>query len=209
MATRPYEQRARAEESEKTRRRIICTVLDQLEESPAEPISIGNVAKQSGVARSTVYAIFGSRSGLLDQVARELEDRSGLPELIEAGNEPDVRDYIRKGFRLASSISATNREAFRALRSMAQVDGEPAGKTFGRMEQQRAEAMHDIAARLDEEGLLREGLSRVEAENMLWVLTSFDSFESLYAGKGLTLEDVGEQLIAMAERLLYAEPYDA
>ena len=91
---------------------------------------------------------------------------------------------------------------------MAQVDGEPAGKTFGRMEQQRAEAMHDIAARLDEEGLLREGLSRVEAENMLWVLTSFDSFESLYAGKGMALEDVGEQLIAMAERLLYAEPYD-
>ena len=110
MATRPYEQRARAEESEKTRRRIICTVLDQLEESPAEPISIGNVAKESGVARSTVYAIFGSRSGLLDQVARELEDRSGLPELIEAGNEPDVRDYIRKGFRLASSISATSDE---------------------------------------------------------------------------------------------------
>ena len=39
--------------------RIIDAVLARLRAAPAEPVSIERVARMAGVARSTVYAIFG------------------------------------------------------------------------------------------------------------------------------------------------------
>ena len=81
MATRSYELRARAEEAERTRMRIIDAVFERLREAPAEPVAIDRIAGMAGVARSTVYAIFGSRAGLFDAVGRELAARSGYARL--------------------------------------------------------------------------------------------------------------------------------
>ena len=43
-----------------------------------------------------------------------------------------------------------------------------------------------------------------DAANILWVLASFDSFDALYSGRGMTTDDVARMLITMAERSLYA-----
>ena len=42
---------------------------------------------------------------------------------------------------------------------------------------------------------------------MLWVLTSFESFDSLYTGRGMSTDRTVELLIDTAEQALYAEPY--
>ena len=55
MVTRQYEQRARAEESERTRMRIIDAVFERLRDAPAEPVAVDRIATMAGVARSTVY----------------------------------------------------------------------------------------------------------------------------------------------------------
>ena len=73
---RAYEQTARAESAADTRRRIIDAVIDRLRKAPAERISVDAVARKAGVARSTVYLIFGSRAGLFDAVALEVYDRA-------------------------------------------------------------------------------------------------------------------------------------
>src|ERR671932_301242 len=127
MATRPYEQRARAEEAERTRMRIIEAVFTRLREAPAERVAIDQVAHMAGVARSTVYAIFGSRSGLFDAVGRELAARSGYARLLDAKHQPDAREHLRAGFRAASEMLAANRDIYRALRSMAQLDEQAVG----------------------------------------------------------------------------------
>jgi AcrR family transcriptional regulator len=207
MATRPYEQRARAEEAERTRMRIIEAVFDRLRETPAEPIAIDRIAKEAGVARSTVYAIFGSRSGLFDAVGRELGARSGYERLVDAKHQPDARDHLRAGIRAYSEMIAANREIYRALRSMAQLDEEAVGGVVSRMEDERANGMARLAGRLADQGALRKGLSRADAEHMLWVLTSFESFDSLYSGRDLSTERVVKLLTEMAEWALYGEPY--
>jgi hypothetical protein len=54
--------------------------------------------------------------------------------------------------------------------------------------------MARIAAQLDEQGHLRDGVSAEEANDVLWVLTSFESFDLLYSGRGLPLDAVVERL---------------
>jgi hypothetical protein len=43
-----------------------------------------------------------------------------------------------------------------------------------------------------------------EATDILWVITSFETFDQLYTGRGLGEEDVAARLITMAERALWA-----
>jgi AcrR family transcriptional regulator len=205
--TRTYEQRARAEEAERTRARIIEAVFERLREAPAERVSIDRIARMAGVARSTVYAIFGSRSGLFDAVARELANRSGYARLVDAKHQPDARDHLRAGMRAATEMFAANRDTYRALRSMAQLDEEAVGGAVRMMDAERAAGMTRLAKRLDEQGVLRKGVSAADAEHILWMLSSFESFDELYTNRGLSARRTIEILTEIAERTLYAKPY--
>lgn len=204
MATRHYEQRARAEEAERTRMRIIDAVFERLREAPAERVAIDRIARMAGVARSTVYAIFGSRAGLFDAVGRELVARSGYERLVDAKYQPDGRDRLRAGFRAACEMLAANSEIFRALRSMARLDEAAVGEVVKRMDEERAAGMARLVGRLAEQGVLREGLTTDEAEHILMMLTSFESFDLLHTLRGLPTQRVAELLIETAERTLYA-----
>ena len=206
MPTRPYEQRARAEEAERTRMRIIEAVFAHLREAPAERVVIDRIAREAGVARSTVYAIFGSRSGLFDAVGRELVARSGYERLVDAKHQRDARDHLRAGFRAACEMLAANRDIFRALRSMAQLDEAAVGGVVRRMDEERAAGMARLVGRLAEQGVLRKGLSAEDTEHILMMLSSFESFDALYTLRGLSLDRVVDLLIETAERTLYAKP---
>jgi hypothetical protein len=68
--------------------------------------------------------------------------------------------------------------------------------------------MKRLGGRLAEQGVLREGLSAEDAEQVLWLLTSFESFDSLYTERGMSTGRAVDLLIDIAERALYAEPYE-
>lgn len=191
---RRYEQRARAEEAARTRMRIIEAVFERLRRR--QPVAVDLIAQDAKVARSTVYAIFGSRAGLFDAVGRELAERSGYARLVEAKYQPDVRDQLRAGAKAACEMFAANRDIYRALRSVAQLEG---------MDDERANAMKRLARLMKEQGVLREDLSVKDAEHILWMLTSFESFDELYTKRGLSTARTVKLLIETAERTLYAE----
>ena len=205
MATRRYEQRQRAEAAEQTRRRIIDAVIDRLRDAPAEPIAIERIAGMAGVARSTVYAIFGSRAGLFDAVGLDAAERAGYAKLLEAVQHADAREHLRGGIRAGSEMYAGYRDVRRTLFSMAQLDEEAVGGSVRRIEDERTAGMARLARRLAEQGELRPGVSVAEAENILWVVTSFESFDLLYTGRRLSTDAVAELLIATAERALLVE----
>jgi AcrR family transcriptional regulator len=184
--------------------RIIEAVFAHLRDTPAHRVAIDVIAQRAGVARSTVYATFGSRSGLFDAVGRELAARSGYASLLDAKHQPDAREYLRAGFRAASGMLAANRDIYRALRSMAQLDEQAVGGVVRRMDEERAAAMARLANRLAEQGALRAGLSVDDAEQVLWMLSSFESFDSLYTGRGLSTDRTAGLLIEVAERALYS-----
>jgi AcrR family transcriptional regulator len=206
VATRRYEQRRRAETAEQTRHRIIDAVAERLTKAPAEPVSLEQIAEMAGVARSTIYAIFGSRAGLFDAVGLDAAERAGYGKLLEAVQHPDAREHLRGGMRASTEMYAGYRDLRRALFSMAQLDEDAVGGSVRRIEEERTAGMARLARRLAEQGELRTDVTVEEAENILWVLTSFESFDLLYTGRRLASEAVANLLIATAERALLAVP---
>lgn len=202
VSTRRYQQRQRAEDAERTRQRIVDAVVERLRAAPAEPVAVERIAAMAGVARSTVYAIFGSRAGLFDAVGDQLHERAGYDRLVAASHQDDARTALRDGLRAASAMLAADRDLQRALRSMAQLDQDAVGGSVQRWEDERAAAMARIAHRLHEQGRLRPEVSTEEANDLLWVITSFESFDLLYSGRGLPLDTVVERLTDAAERAL-------
>jgi alkylhydroperoxidase/carboxymuconolactone decarboxylase family protein YurZ len=62
--------------------------------------------------------------------------------------------------------------------------------------------MASLAGRLVAQGALRDDVTPEEAADVLWVITSFDTFDQLYDGRGLAPEVVAERLVTMARRTL-------
>jgi AcrR family transcriptional regulator len=202
VATRKYEQRLRAEAAEETRRRILDAVYERLRAAPAEPVSLDRVARLAGVSRSTIYLIFDSRAGLFDALGTDLRQRGGFDRLLQAATQPDARAGLRAAIHGAILMYAANRDVLRALSSMAQLDADTFGGAVQRMEKGRASGMAYHARQLAEQGMLRPDVTVDEATDVLWVLTSFDSFDLLYTGRGLSVEQIAERLGTTAERSL-------
>ena len=202
MATRKYEQRLRARSADDTRRRILDAVYERLRDAPSQTVSVDRVARMAGGARSTVYLVFGSRAGLFDAVGRDVMERSGYADLIQAVGHPDAREHMRGGIAAGARMFAAERDVARALYSMAQLDQEAVGGAIARIESERSNGMLRLARRLEEQGLLRDDVTVEDAASTLWVITSFDAFDLLFTGRGLSLEEATRLLVAAAERAL-------
>jgi AcrR family transcriptional regulator len=203
VATRRYEQRLRAEAAEQTRRRILDAVYQRLHDAPTTPVGVEQIARAAGVARSTVYLVFGSRAGLFDALTEDLWwQRAGFAQVVDAVADPDARQHLRGGITGGVRVFAAHRDVFRALFSMAELDADAVGGAISRIEENRAGGMAHLAQRLAEQDLLRAEVSVDQAADLLWLLTSFDSFDQLYTGRKLSAEDAAELLVTAAERSL-------
>jgi AcrR family transcriptional regulator len=191
---RAYEQKARAESAAETRQRILDGVYACLREEPSTPPSVGEIARRAGTARSTVYLSFGSRAGLFDAFAQQLWHRSGLPSLQEAVNVPDARQGVLGGIRAGVDIFAADRDVFSALFAMTKLDPDAVGGAVVRIEQRRAEGMAWASRRLADQKQLRAGVSARRAADVLWLVASFDAFDLLYTGRGLSARATGRLL---------------
>jgi AcrR family transcriptional regulator len=199
MDKRQYVQRARAEAAEATRQRILDAARASLERGPLGALRVDEVARAAGVSRSTVYLLYGSRSGLFDALARHLRDVAGFDELLAAFRNPDALEAMRTAQRAAVRMYARLPNLARALFTLSAIDPD-AVAAISAIEDGRRPGQASIARRLAEQGYLREGTSVEEATDILTVITSFQAFDELFGGSGLPGDVVADRLIAMAER---------
>ncbi len=202
MTTRRYEQRLRASAAEETRLRILDATRERIRAAPSDPVSVEGVAQDAGVARSTIYLIFGSRAGLFEALGHYLLGRAGFERIVTAFALPDAREALRASLRASVDVYADERDVARALSSMAQLNPEAIGGAFDVIDHGRKEGMLDLATRLQGQGQLRAGLTAQEAADYLWVITGFDTFDQLYTTRGLDRATVADRLINLAERTI-------
>ena len=202
MTTRKYTQQARAAAADETRRRILEATRDRLRAAPSEPLSIDRVAQAAGVARSTVYLVFGDKAGLFEALGQDVLVRTGFQRIVDAVALPDARDAVLEALRAAASVYAADRDVSRTIYSMWSLDPESVRRAFEVVERGRAEGQRRLAERLAEEGFLSPGVSVDEAADVLWVIGSFDAFDQLYSGRGLSAARTADLLVEMSESLL-------
>jgi AcrR family transcriptional regulator len=199
---RSYQQKARAEAAAETRRRIIDVTREQLARAPLENVGLPEIAAAAGVARSTVYTIFGSREGLMVAVAEDLLDRGGFARIGMALRGPDVVQAFETSIDVAMEMYSQEHAVSQALLSLSAVDRD-ASSAAARLNSGRRGGMQKLAERMRDQGVLRDDVTVDEAADILWIITSFETFEQLYRGRGLTPKQVGERLMAITRRTLY------
>lgn len=199
MDKRRYVQRARAESSDATRRRILDAAKASLEHGPIGALRVDDVARTAGVSRSTVYVLYGSRAGLFDALGRHLRLEAGFDDLIREFRRPDAVEAMRGSQRAAVRMYATMPELARALFTLAAIDPDAVAAVRA-IDDGRRPGQAQIARRLEEQGYLRDGVSVDEATDILTVITSFQAFDELFSGGGLPANVVADRLVAMAER---------
>lgn len=202
MAARRYEQRLRAKAALQTRQRIFDALADRIRAAPTEPPSLDKVAEIAGVARSTIYTVFGSRAGLFDAFTTDLWERNGLADVTAAVEVPDARAHLRGGLRAACRMLAGDLKVYRVLFAMARLDPDSLGGAVELKERNRSGGMAYLAQRLADQGVLRAGISPEYAADLLWMLCSFEAFDLLHTGRGMSVDDAAQALADTAERAL-------
>jgi AcrR family transcriptional regulator len=201
---RSYEQKARAESAAETRLRVIEATRNLLTRAPLENVSLPAIAAEAEVARSTVYAIFGSREGLMVALAEDLLERGGFARIGQALRGPDVVRAFEISMDVAMELYSQEHAVSQALLSLSAVDRD-ASSAAARLNFGRREGMRKLAQRMHDQGVLRDDVTVDEAADVLWIITSFETFEQLYRGRSLTPQQVGQRLMAITRRTLYRE----
>jgi AcrR family transcriptional regulator len=196
---RPYRLGQRQTATEQTRARIIDAARELLmaEGSPGG-FSIDAVARQSGVARMTVYYQFGSKRGLLEALFDNLAARGGMERLAGAFARPDPLEALAEFIAAFGRFWSSDRLVLRRLRGMASLDPDFEEGVRARDERRRG-GLRVLLGRLAEQYGRPAPESLDEAVDLLHTLTSFETFDTL-AGPARSPEEV----VPLVQRLARA-----
>jgi AcrR family transcriptional regulator len=198
---RPYVQAVRADAASARRSEILDTAIAMLRDDRLPGITLNAVATRSGVARSTVYLQFGSRSGLFEAVAERLLERIDFASLVTATSLPDPLEALHAAMAESVRLYAAERDAARALWSWAELDPD-AGRAIEVLDGGRARGTRHLVTRLAKAGLLSDRISVAAAADVLYLLTSFDSFDNLYTDRQLDEAQVTARLTLLLGSIL-------
>jgi AcrR family transcriptional regulator len=176
----------RATQARETRRRIVDSARTLFLEQGYARTTVAAVAREAAVSTDTVFAVFGTKLGVLKAVLDTTvggDDRA-VPFLQREGPqamraEPDQRRQLE----LFAAGIATQLERVapvdQMLRGAAAVDAEAAALREDLQQRQRRRAMRTVVGWLAANGPLREGLSEPEATSVVWTLTSPEVYQML------------------------------
>jgi len=183
---RQYHSPVREQQAEATRRRIADTARRLLLAHGYEATTIGNIARQAGVAAPTVYAAFGSKQGILAEILRQAAFGPAYRDLVRealATVEPSRR--LAFAARIARQIHDSERAELDLWRGAGVVAPELAAIEHKR-ECDRYSAQEPMIAYLAESGHLRRGVSPAVARDVLWALTGRDFYRMLVIERSWT-----------------------
>lgn len=197
MSPRPYRLGKRQADVEDTRDRIIAAARELFGKTGFYSVSLDDVAKTAGVARATVYYQFESKSGLLDAVVASIIQRVGPERAQRAREHADAAMGVRLYVQEVVAFLATEDVLLRNLYGLAAIDPE-ASRVLEQYEGLRKDVLAWLVKRLADQGKLRRGVSQKHAVDMLWMLTSFRSFDQLYSRSEISVRAAGMLLSDLA-----------
>lgn len=188
----PYRSPLREAQARTTRRTVIDAASRLFGERGYAATSIDEVAEAAGVSRATVFSAVGNKPVLL-KAALDIaivgdDDPVALPDrprsrAIRA--EPDPRKYLSLYADLLTDMGARVAPISEAARSAAGADPD-ARQLWKEHEAQRLVGARHVVADLLRKGSLRNGLTKGEAADLVWVLNDPGMYHHLVLSRGWT-----------------------
>ena len=189
MSPRPYRLGQRQVASEQTRARILAEARELLIAPDGYArFSIDAVARQADVARMTVYHQFGSKTGLLEALCDTVANFGGMQQLAVAFQNPEPLDGLNEYISVFGHFWEADRPVMRRLRGLAMLDPD-FEQVIRSRDEWRRQGLRVLVGRISEQHKRPAPESHDEVVNVLYTLTSFESFDML-AGPEQSLEDV-------------------
>lgn len=142
-----------------------------------QDVSVDAIAARAKVGRSTVYQQFENKQGLLRAIELNVSERAGVERLLQVLQQPDALASLRAAFELGGSVWAREREMFRKLFGLANVDAE-LRQVMEEKDGKRQQLVRVLVDKLAAQRKLRRGVSLERAFQVLWLLTSFQTFDA-------------------------------
>jgi AcrR family transcriptional regulator len=197
---RSYYSLVRSKQADKTRARIAAAARKLILSRGFEAATVGDIAREAGVAEPTVYAIFGSKRRILAELVDRARFGPVFQKLIgeaEAVSDPVAR--LRLTARIVREVCDGERAEVELLRKARVVFPEIEAR-YEELECGRNEAQCVTVKLLVRTGRLRPGLCPQEARDMLWAYTSRDLYRILVVDRGWSSDRyerwLGETLVS-------------
>lgn len=191
---RAYQSPIREKQADETRARIATAARKLLEEHGYAGMTIDAVAQKAGVATATVYAVFGSKTGILLEVLNRARFGESYQDLVrEAFQTQDPRERIRFPALIARRIYESEHAVLDLLRGAGAVAPVLAQRE-SEGECMRYEAQQGMIQYLIQSRCLRSGLNEKQGRDILWALTSRDMYRMLVRDQGWTAQQFEDWL---------------
>jgi AcrR family transcriptional regulator len=181
-----------------TRRRILVAAKAVFGSAGFHGAALEEVARRAQVVRPTIYRQFGSKLGLLDALLSDASASAEIERVFSAMAEPDAARAVRLMLCEHARFWAAEELLFRRVIGLAGVDPE-AQQAVESRDAMRRKDLTKLVTRLARQGKLRAGCSRPRATDVLWLLTSFATFDQLHGRGGQSANDVAQTLISLAQ----------
>lgn len=182
--TRAYNSEVRRRGAARNRAAMLDAARELFGRDGLEATTIPAIARRAGVSAQSVYAVFGSKAGLLRELLTSLEadaDAEGWWKRIHAAGDPAPRLGA-----FADWTTALYRTGFGLIRAAQRTDGPDVAALRAAGDQRRRDALTAVLAPIASR--LRAGLDLDDAVDRAFVLTGATVYFSCVDDCGWTDE---------------------
>jgi len=169
---RTYNSPRRQEQAAVTKKRIVEAALQLVKEKGYADMTLEAIAQEAGVAPQTVYAVCGSKKGVLAAILEHTVEAKQYDKLRDTiPTIMDGRTRIREVGRFYAALQEDALPVFDIMRGMSVLSPE-----FAEQEQDQGLMLFEKTRRsvqmMEEAGMLRPGLSVERAAELHWAIVT-------------------------------------
>jgi AcrR family transcriptional regulator len=204
---RSYDNRGRAEQARRNRRRIVAAAHELLLSQGYRATTMADIARAAGVSAETVYKAFKTKAALVKtayDVALVGDDEpvplAERPEMQALVADPDPVSKLQRYAGIARALGERIGPLVGVLLAGAR-GGDPDLEEFAAtIDRERLFGATAIVGHLADFGGLRDGLDRDQARDTVWTLISPDVYRLLVVERGWSHDTyehwLGDALVA-------------
>lgn len=188
-----------------TRDRIINAALKLIEQDRRGPVSMVAIAKAAGLSRQALYLTFADKADLYVALVRRVDEQRG------AAAENEKIRAVADGEGALIALIESQARLLPALQSIANAmdvlrrQDPDADKAWQDRLAARMALCEPIAQMLADEGRLRSGLSVRKAADLIWILSSFRTWDDLVNGRGWSADDYVGHITQVLRSALFGD----